>query len=799
MTPFVAHQLDEITTALDATRRDKGKAKARLHSRLSREDRCMLDTVNRLCSTGVQMDIDLPQVVFLGCQGSGKTSLIESITGIDIPRGPTYSPRCPTEYILSQTDSPWKCIVTLRFMVGADGMPLESVRNEQFGEVILNKYEVGDRVRRAQLAILYPEVSPKRFLLDENIDLSDEEMKGAVSFSRNAVRLFISGPDVAEFSFIDLPAMARDPSSICGTRQAVETALMLNLAISHISKSNCIIALTIIPEPDYETGQAYHLAMRFDPEGTRTIGILKTSDRISEASGSSRTPFIETSNMRALPNPTNSKSKTNTTCFSVSEMVNEAFFKASCWNSDNSDHCDLIRVLNTALLDSISERLPQIQAEIEKSTTAVRTTLSQAPPPLPEDAYSELDSVLRQFVDDFQDTLKDNRSYREAQTSFNLAIRETEPKFIPFEKREINEWRESINNLIPADDISHTDGASNSTEQQSSAKIVCVYIDDVLNKANHLKKMGNVPKHAYVRQLYIHHMLEEWGQHFIMLCIKIETIIRHKIDVVAQKYAGFGANNHLVKILKETMKSFIHQGLECAQKRISTFLLEEIYMFTNKDKHFNDYKMKCLTYYEDQRLARIQQILYKAIQECDETQSQLPGLSPNAFSGPVSGGVGVLPQGHYVTMLSQMVATRIEPPGFSTMHPSELKPWLEMMADVQIYHKYAFLLFKPEVERVLNDGLVNDLDDEGKLFAVLKDGLDQGTEQICNGRLEEKVKMENLRVELKNKLERLIIALGEFYIDLSDTMPEEHDSVDGGDSDDDDSGIYLMDDVQGDY
>ena len=84
--------------------------------------------------------------------------------------------------------------------------------------------------------------------------------------------------------------MARDPSSICGTREAVETALMLNLAISHVSKTNCIIALTIAPErksalipvplhalietlvADYETGQAYHLAKRFDPEGTRTIG-----------------------------------------------------------------------------------------------------------------------------------------------------------------------------------------------------------------------------------------------------------------------------------------------------------------------------------------------------------------------------------------------------------------------------------------------------------------------------------------------------------------------------------------------
>jgi len=73
---------------------------------LSQGRRMMLDLVNRLHSTGslfflylatvfgrllillssVQVDIDLPQIAVIGSQSAGKSSLIESISGITLPR-----------------------------------------------------------------------------------------------------------------------------------------------------------------------------------------------------------------------------------------------------------------------------------------------------------------------------------------------------------------------------------------------------------------------------------------------------------------------------------------------------------------------------------------------------------------------------------------------------------------------------------------------------------------------------------------------------------------------------------------
>ena len=71
---------------------------------LSQGRRRMLDLVNRLHSTGyamlvsfhylglimpfhrVQVDIDLPQIAVIGSQSAGKSSLIESISGVTLPR-----------------------------------------------------------------------------------------------------------------------------------------------------------------------------------------------------------------------------------------------------------------------------------------------------------------------------------------------------------------------------------------------------------------------------------------------------------------------------------------------------------------------------------------------------------------------------------------------------------------------------------------------------------------------------------------------------------------------------------------
>ena len=108
---------------------------------------------------------------------------------------------CPTECRLSSSNEDWKCTVSLRFTTDNLGQPLGQARNEQFGETIYHKEEVEERIRRAQRAILNPNTPSIKFLENEHADGGAAE----VAFSMNCISLQISGKDVADLSFVDLP------------------------------------------------------------------------------------------------------------------------------------------------------------------------------------------------------------------------------------------------------------------------------------------------------------------------------------------------------------------------------------------------------------------------------------------------------------------------------------------------------------------------------------------------------------------------------------------------------------------
>jgi hypothetical protein len=109
--------------------------------------------------------------------------------------------RCPTECQLSRSNEPWRCVVSLRILKDEDGAELAQPYEIEFGDPIFDKPLVTDRIRRAQCAILNPNTDSDFFLDARPEDLEKKEL----SFSFNSVCLEISGKDVDDLSFVDLP------------------------------------------------------------------------------------------------------------------------------------------------------------------------------------------------------------------------------------------------------------------------------------------------------------------------------------------------------------------------------------------------------------------------------------------------------------------------------------------------------------------------------------------------------------------------------------------------------------------
>ena len=147
--------------------------------------------------------------------------------------------RCPTECKLSQSHSPWKCLVKLHFSTNARGVSIP-VNVVQFGDSIVDKSLVEDRIRRAQRAILNPSKDPIKYLQDDELPDDNE-----LSFSKNYVSLEISGPELTDLSFVDLPGLI---ASVGRGSDDRDIELVKSLVTSYIEKPSCLILLTVACE-----------------------------------------------------------------------------------------------------------------------------------------------------------------------------------------------------------------------------------------------------------------------------------------------------------------------------------------------------------------------------------------------------------------------------------------------------------------------------------------------------------------------------------------------------------------------
>ncbi len=69
----------------------------------SRDHRDLLDVVDRLRSQGLGWFVDLPQIIVCGDQSSGKSSVLEAISGMSFPTKDNLCTRFATEVILRRT------------------------------------------------------------------------------------------------------------------------------------------------------------------------------------------------------------------------------------------------------------------------------------------------------------------------------------------------------------------------------------------------------------------------------------------------------------------------------------------------------------------------------------------------------------------------------------------------------------------------------------------------------------------------------------------------------------------------
>ena len=138
------------------------------------------------------------------------------ILQIRVPRAVGTCTRCPMEVVLSKVDGvAWTCQISLRFTHDANGVKLPGEpKILSFGDTMTDFRAVEERLKRAQSALLQlplasdDDVTP--FLADDYVPPINPQ----VDFSRNVVRLDVSGKDLVNVTFIDLPGIISNAAEV---------------------------------------------------------------------------------------------------------------------------------------------------------------------------------------------------------------------------------------------------------------------------------------------------------------------------------------------------------------------------------------------------------------------------------------------------------------------------------------------------------------------------------------------------------------------------------------------------------
>ncbi|CAF3854730.1 unnamed protein product [Rotaria sp. Silwood2] len=213
----------------------------------------ILNKLQDVFNTVGSESIQLPQIVVVGSQSAGKSSVLENLVGRDfLPRGAGIVTRRPLTLQLVYTPPNDKAVQCQSL-----GMPVPDE----------NEFAVFTHVKGK----IYTDFNEVR----QEIEAETDRLGGKKNISNEPITLKIYSPKVVTLTLIDLPGLTKIP--VEDQPADIETQVR-NLIMHYISNPNAIILAITPANVDFSTSEAVKFAKEVDPEGRRTLAVLTKLD-----------------------------------------------------------------------------------------------------------------------------------------------------------------------------------------------------------------------------------------------------------------------------------------------------------------------------------------------------------------------------------------------------------------------------------------------------------------------------------------------------------------------------------------
>jgi hypothetical protein len=201
--------------------------------------RKLINLIDQLRDCGVSDYIKLPRITVLGTQSSGKSSVLESIVGLDfLPRGDGVVTRRPLELRLTHLHEGTETKPYARF---------EELKGETFTDFTVVRQKIEE--------------------------LTDKKAGTQKNIIDDPIILNIWSSTCPDLTLIDLPGITRIPLKGSNQPENIEQVTK-NMAERYCRDSRTIILCVIPANQDITVNDGLQMARQIDPNGDRTIGVL---------------------------------------------------------------------------------------------------------------------------------------------------------------------------------------------------------------------------------------------------------------------------------------------------------------------------------------------------------------------------------------------------------------------------------------------------------------------------------------------------------------------------------------------
>ncbi|XP_068449702.1 interferon-induced GTP-binding protein Mx [Clinocottus analis] len=345
-----------------------------LNQQYEEKVRPCIDLIDSLRSLGVEKDLALPAIAVIGDQSSGKSSVLEALSGVALPRGSGIVTRCPLELKMK------------RRREGEEWYGKISYQGHE--EEIEDPADVDGMIREAQ-----------------------EKLAGVgVGISDDLISLEIASPDVPDLTLIDLPGITR--VAVKGQPENIGEQIK-RLIQKFITKQETISLVVVPSNVDIATTEALKMAQEVDPDGDRTLGILTKPDLVDKGTEEAVVEIVHNEvihlkkgymivRCRGQKEITERVSLTEATEKEKAFFNNHVHFK-SLYDEGHATVPKLAEKLTLELVHHIERSLPRLEEQIEEKLAQTHAELDRygvGPPPEAEERVFFLIDKVTAFTHD---------------------------------------------------------------------------------------------------------------------------------------------------------------------------------------------------------------------------------------------------------------------------------------------------------------------------------------------------------------------------------------------------------------